>query len=602
MQARTLPVLVLLTCALGAPSTFGLERYTAFSLRAARARVESRPEGQDFRADDREAFELGGITTVKGLVVDPNTGDLILVGQRIPGRPALTLDDLVVALRARLVSDEWPEVSMDPVPETDRWNIYVVRFEGGIADSQFGKDLLDADFLLKLICVGYVDSGVEAIGDAWQLYVDMYSRLAKNGNSVEIPAIQGRFWYYPIVSRITVRDNVATFKDLKMGVFCEVLNVKVEGEELEDISAINDEAAERVASLISEHYDELAETHPCVRRVQQLNELVAATKAIAAMDRPVDLTWWLEHYDPAKVATPKKMAQVRRVGVLRRSDGKPGPAIELVGGVALRAVALRLRAGDVTALAEAVLTTRPSPEELTWSFMVSDWVIPLPSRWHEMAPSGHAEEVVPLYVHAEFLAQQKHYRQAVECAKEAIDLCPEYRDARCLLAICHIALDQYAEAASALATALGEAGGSAGQEKASGAAEPDVPADAAAQCLDLLARAVDRLPESPKFYELLCAQADDRCGQGDLDQARRLYQVVVARAEDSLAVRAQFAVGEIHFQKGEYAEALEAYRELVRRFPKADKVPAANERIEELQRRSQQPGRGDPAREHSTRR
>jgi len=62
---------------------------------------------------------------------------------------ALRLDDLAVALRARLVHDDWPMVSIDPVASTARTGQQQVRLKGGIAATRFGQDLLAADIFLK---------------------------------------------------------------------------------------------------------------------------------------------------------------------------------------------------------------------------------------------------------------------------------------------------------------------------------------------------------------------------------------------------------------------------------------------------------------------
>jgi len=105
--------------------------YIAFSLKVAKERIISTPEAKDYRRLYPEVFNLGGITAIKGLVYDRKTGDVILVGQRDPKRAKLTLDDFVVALRARFIYRKWPLVSIDPTPQTKETNMQIVRFEGG---------------------------------------------------------------------------------------------------------------------------------------------------------------------------------------------------------------------------------------------------------------------------------------------------------------------------------------------------------------------------------------------------------------------------------------------------------------------------------------
>ena len=151
--------------------------YIAFSLKVAQKRIISTPEGKDYRKLHPEVFTLSGITAIKGLVYDRKTGDVILVGQRDPERAPLTLDDFVVALRARFIYGKWPVVSIDPTEETKRTNMQIVRFEGGIEDTQFGKDLFDADYRLKRIGMGLLSPGIPGLETYW----DISMKRAKEG-------------------------------------------------------------------------------------------------------------------------------------------------------------------------------------------------------------------------------------------------------------------------------------------------------------------------------------------------------------------------------------------------------------------------------------
>lgn len=73
-------------------------------------------------------MNLAGINKVEGFVFDSATGDLILVGQKEQDRTVLTLDDLIVALRARFRYNEWPLVSIDPTPDTEKTQMQHIRF------------------------------------------------------------------------------------------------------------------------------------------------------------------------------------------------------------------------------------------------------------------------------------------------------------------------------------------------------------------------------------------------------------------------------------------------------------------------------------------
>ncbi len=122
-------------------------RYAAFSLRTAQHRIEQ--ARGNWRARHPEVRDLAGINQVDGLVFEESTGDLILVGHEASSRGALTLDDLVVAFRARLVRHEWPSVSLGPATGDGQTQTLQVRFKGGIEDTAMGQTLLSADCRLN---------------------------------------------------------------------------------------------------------------------------------------------------------------------------------------------------------------------------------------------------------------------------------------------------------------------------------------------------------------------------------------------------------------------------------------------------------------------
>ena len=78
--------------------------FVAYSMKVAQARVEdAMRKGEDFRKKQPDLYYLGGITKPWAVVLDTETNDWILVGERDPKSSILTLDDWVVALRARFI-------------------------------------------------------------------------------------------------------------------------------------------------------------------------------------------------------------------------------------------------------------------------------------------------------------------------------------------------------------------------------------------------------------------------------------------------------------------------------------------------------------------
>lgn len=391
--------------------------YVAFSLKVAQERIVSTPKDKDFREVHPEVFTLGGITKIRGLVYDRKNEDAILVGERDPERSILTLDDFVVALRARFIHGKWPLVSIDPAPETKKTNMQIVRFEGGIENTQFGQDLFDADYRLKKIGMGLLPSGVPGLKTYWDLGMER----AKHGSGGSYK-IGSRFWFYPVLPSVTVREGVVAIRGLKVGVFTEVLSAEIDGKEIEDLSTFQDQAGDMFAKQISERFENLATVHPSFSRLQGLVELVALTKAIEEMDERPDLDWWLIEYQVKQVDTREELKVLKRREEYRVpvSEGYYEGHWEVSGGVELMAIALRLKAGDVTALKGAVLKTRPSLNALRWTFLVAKWIIPTTAGMLNM------EDIAQLFAHAVFLQSKKRYDAAIECYSKILQIHPQF--------------------------------------------------------------------------------------------------------------------------------------------------------------------------------
>src|SRR5262249_41749887 len=91
---------------------------------------------------------LADINQIFGLVVAPD-GELIVVGRHDPTLPPLHRDDLASALRAAFLHKASPLVSLDPAPDLLASGRLKVRFEGGVANTRLGHELLQADIGLK---------------------------------------------------------------------------------------------------------------------------------------------------------------------------------------------------------------------------------------------------------------------------------------------------------------------------------------------------------------------------------------------------------------------------------------------------------------------
>jgi hypothetical protein len=228
--------------------------------------------------------------------MEESSGDVILVGQKEPNRTNITLDDFVVALKARLVHCEWPLVSIDPTPDTKISQMYHVRFEGGIQETAFGQALLEADYRLKEMNLGFASPGILGLTTLWDRWVESENDASGGENKINY-----RFWFYPINPHVVVREGVCVLRGLKVGVFAEVLAAIIGGNQIEDLKGCKDTVSDGWADDLSARFDDLCQTQSSFNRLRSLQELVGLSKALEILEEKPNLTFWLEKYLVEKV-------------------------------------------------------------------------------------------------------------------------------------------------------------------------------------------------------------------------------------------------------------------------------------------------------------
>jgi len=336
-----------------------------------------------------ELVTLGGITRIAGMVYDREGGDIILVGLAYPGLPEATLDDLVVALRARLLYESWPCVSIDPVPETQTTALQTVHFDGHIEDTAFGRSFLDSDILLKKYSLQMVQPvpavhsynvlveddirtaaealGVKLLGVQWRAGgTGPELCAAERGRPVDsFESYQARFWFYVMDPfSYAAKGDVFGIKELRLELRSECA--------FDGASAGLRTAQQRFEREWTEHMKEMFEAYPELRRLKVLYDLTAVAEAVRGIDRQPYLQYFLDDYAVRKVVTPQTYKLEELYGLIRRSDGLHH-LVRVSGGIDFRAEIKWLNDGDFTPLRDIVLKTRPSPDALTWSLPLEDW-------------------------------------------------------------------------------------------------------------------------------------------------------------------------------------------------------------------------------------
>ncbi len=348
----------------------------------------------------RELLGLGGLTRIGGMVYDRDSGDIILIGLAVPGQPEAGLDDLAVALRARLLYDEFPLVSIDPVEGTEKTKLQKVRFSGHLEDTPYGADFLKCDIVLKLYSLQRLKAvpsvrpynlhleddirdsvrvaGSQVVGIHW-LTPEEGIKLSESHRGMAVAdsaSYQARFWFY-------VREpyNVA-YKPKRESpeVFCiRELDLCVQSENiLQDNLQLRDKARERFSEEMTAHFDEVCLEYPALKKLKVLYDLVAVADAIRTIKERPYLRYLLEEYRILPVRTDPNYKLQELYGFVERTDDLHH-LLRISGGIELRPqteVVELLNEGEIMQLRSVVVNSRPSPGALTWRLPLDGWRMP----------------------------------------------------------------------------------------------------------------------------------------------------------------------------------------------------------------------------------
>jgi hypothetical protein len=348
-------------CGSKRPTTAAAAPFVAYSMRQAEraARGGSRAP---------EVIRLGGITRLAGMVYDAEGKDLILVGQVVAGEREITLDHLVAAIRARLVHNAWPLVSIDRTPDTARTGMQRVRLEGGVERTAYGADLVAADVVLKKIGLGLIEAGDPGLRSYFDLALD-YARLHGADE-----AYCTRFWFLPLKAGLASREGVFAIQELQIGIQAQVVGGRVAGQTITDPVRAHDPMGDRFAGSLSARYGALQAAHPAVRRLKVLFDLAGIAEGIRSLEARPDMTYWAREYAVAPADTPTEHALLTRSAEVEVDGARCRMTTD--GGIEMKALMSSLRDGDVTALRTLVLRSRPDAAALTWRVPLGGWPIP----------------------------------------------------------------------------------------------------------------------------------------------------------------------------------------------------------------------------------
>lgn len=281
------------------------------SLKRLQAQIaENRSRGLPNVVTDEMAY-LAGLTQIQYLFVYPDENDIVLAGPgeglvvndagemvgAQSGRPALKLDDLLVALRHAAAARQAPiTCSIDPTAEgLAALNAYLktprqftpqtasemeramgmqkVTVTGVPQNSGFARTMVAADYRMKRIGMGLDGSGIRGLPS----YMDMISSGAQSAAP--------RWWLAPDYDALLKDEDGLAWELRGRGVKCltEDSLVSADGA-VKNLKGRTSSKAQLWADRMTEHYDDLAVRSPIFGELKGLMDMAVFASLIVKED------------------------------------------------------------------------------------------------------------------------------------------------------------------------------------------------------------------------------------------------------------------------------------------------------------------------------
>jgi len=379
-----------------------------------------------------EIYFLSGITRPAFVVFDADSKDAIFVGEQSKDGVVLTMDDWITALRAALIHpEEDPGVTIDPAicdeckkkgmfacPHTSIQN---VKFFAGIANTHLGEICYEADWWMKLLSAGKIQSPVNGV----RSFIDLVGEDGQ-ANRTSVSLLQTRFWFYPVINRVNLLDNMVLLQDFQMGVFTQVMYAEENGRPVVDLSHHYNAPSDKFATSLTESFGALAESQKVLATLRELTRLCALAKGCGRTSSPFDFRRLISNYHDVKVATPPTKEVLVQRDLIRK--------LEFRGGVELKALAMRLKEGDASAFRQIVLKARPTTDAVSWKFFVK-LQNGVPEGVTVPPQTGSDQDAAELLAQGRFLYINNRFDDAARCFESILKDFPNCDDAACMKAI-----------------------------------------------------------------------------------------------------------------------------------------------------------------------
>jgi hypothetical protein len=205
--------------------------------------------------------------------VDLAAGDfsLIIEGKNAQLNPG-TFKKFITALWAVYYGEQDPGISIDPIaPGSEK---HMVRYIGKVVNTDLGRVMRDADYLMKKWAVGTERPDIPGFKNPDDV-------AAEEG--VKYVGIASRFWFVPEDMSFKQSDNMLLFDKGNMKVKTEYM--------CQNADRKADQANEKFAEFFTDHYQEIAQKYPVYNELFEYAKMVSLAKYLK--ENNVPLFWFL---------------------------------------------------------------------------------------------------------------------------------------------------------------------------------------------------------------------------------------------------------------------------------------------------------------------
>lgn len=331
-----------------------------------------------------EIKSVGHISRIWATLID-KSGDLLLVGERDPNAPCLHISDVCTALRTYKnvsLSKTSPGVSIDPLDSNRYEPFQKVRFFGGVEHTHYGRVVLEADILLKLLSTGLILPSIDSLPS--DLALQIYRQKSAMMQDPWLNQLNNS-WFYPVsigrqatdscivITHTTIKvfDGQDAVSELPRGDLSVSMIFDYVNKHPENVSPV-------FSALVTRKYDELSKVYPVLTEMKNVLGLSALFSGLFETIQEYNGKWfWETVFDPHDSRTPELIPTVNIAEIgLGYSYGVSGGIVSEFYSDPWTLLALQR---TPKYLKEGAILSRPN---------VSDpitWAIPLgygkPSEW-----------------------------------------------------------------------------------------------------------------------------------------------------------------------------------------------------------------------------